>query len=126
MNRREALRIGAPAVLAFGLLLALQPRPARSLSTLAPPAPSPAPARSIVSRAAPSGPRDVSLEWNVAAAHEQSAVPLSSLSETLGAGVCALDFNRDGWIDLFFVGGRGHTRDYGRQSWWRESRGNRL
>ena len=70
--------------------------------------------------------REVSLDWNIAASHEQSSETLSSLGETLGGGVCALDFNRDGWIDLFFVGGSGHTREYGRKSWWLEAHGNRL
>jgi HEAT repeat protein len=70
--------------------------------------------------------REVSLDWNIAVEHEQSSDPLSSLSETLGGGVCAIDFDRDGFIDLFFVGGSGHTREYGRKSWWRKARGNRL
>jgi HEAT repeat protein len=122
MRRRVLLWAFAAGSGVLGCLLVLQPRPAASLASLSRSA---APKASL-ERAAPLQLEDVSLDWNIAVSHEQSSDPLSSLSETLGAGVCVLDFNRDGWMDLFFVGGRGHTRDYGRQSWWQESQGNRL
>lgn len=70
--------------------------------------------------------KDATLDWNVVAAHQQTDEQLSALTETLGAGVCAIDANMDGWVDLFFVGGSGHTRHYGRKSWWHVDAGNRL
>ncbi|MBK6511058.1 MAG: VCBS repeat-containing protein [Haliea sp.] len=70
--------------------------------------------------------KDATLDWNVVAAHQQTDEQLSALTETLGAGVCAIDANKDGWDDLFFVGGSGHTRHYGRKSWWHVDAGNRL
>lgn len=70
--------------------------------------------------------KDVTLDWNVAVAHQQTNAQLSALTETLGSGICAIDVNKDGWIDLFFVGGSGHTRHYGRKSWWHREGGNRL
>ncbi|MCP4234747.1 MAG: hypothetical protein GY770_14390 [Aestuariibacter sp.] len=69
---------------------------------------------------------DASLEWKLLAAHAQSSKHLTALTETLGGGVCAFDFNRDGWMDVFFVGGSGHSRHYGRKVWWNNASGNRL
>jgi ASPIC and UnbV/FG-GAP-like repeat/HEAT repeats len=70
--------------------------------------------------------KDTTLAWKVVSAHQQTAEQLSALTETLGAGICAIDANKDGWVDLFFVGGSGHTRHYGRKSWWHKDSGNRL
>jgi len=70
--------------------------------------------------------KETSLHWKVVPAHQQTSQYLTSLTETLGSGVCALDFNNDGWIDLFFIGGSGHTRYYGRKAWWHKEGGNRL
>ncbi len=69
---------------------------------------------------------DTSLEWKLLAAHSQSSKHLTALTETLGGGVCAFDFNRDGWMDIFLVGGSGHSRHYGRKVWWNRVSGNRL
>ncbi len=70
--------------------------------------------------------RDITLDWRIFPVHQQSAEHLSALTETLGSGVCVIDVNRDGWMDLFFVGGSGHTRHYGRKVWWLDVAGNRL
>ncbi|MCP3671022.1 MAG: hypothetical protein GY814_11440, partial [Gammaproteobacteria bacterium] len=70
--------------------------------------------------------KDVSLEWNVLVAHEQSSKHLTALTETLGSGICVFDFDQDGWMDIFFVGGSGHSRHYGRKVWWNKASGNRL
>jgi hypothetical protein len=70
--------------------------------------------------------REVTLDWRVAASHQQSSKHLTTLTESLGSGVCVIDINNDGWMDLFFVGGSGHTRPYGKASWWSKSTGNRL
>ncbi len=70
--------------------------------------------------------KDVSLEWKLLVTHQQSSDHLTALTETLGSGVCVFDFNRDGWMDIFFVGGSGHSRHYGRKVWWNKASGNRL
>ena len=69
---------------------------------------------------------DVSLDWRMLPSHQQTSTHLSDLTETLGSGLCAIDANQDGWMDIFFVGGSGHTRDYGREVWWLNPSGNRL
>lgn len=58
--------------------------------------------------------------------HVQASEKLTALSETLGGGVCVFDFDGDGWQDVFFVGGSGHRRHYGRQAWWRKTGGSVL
>lgn len=70
--------------------------------------------------------RNVTLDWNLAVTHQQSSKYLTTITETLGSGVCVIDVNNDGWMDLFFVGGQGHTRPYGKASWWSKASGNRL
>lgn len=70
--------------------------------------------------------KETSLNWNLGLSHQQSSKKLESMAETLGGGLCAFDFNQDNWIDLFYVGGSGHTRDYGKKSWWHNENGNRL
>ncbi len=69
---------------------------------------------------------DTSLQWGVTHQHHQSSDHLSALTETLGSGVCVIDVNHDGWADLFFVGGSGHTRHFGKPSWWNKTQGHRL
>ena len=64
---------------------------------------------------------DVSLEWGLNFIHQQKSNEISTVSDTLGSGVCAIDYNNDGWTDLYFVGGSGNTRYYGRSSWWNTS-----
>lgn len=69
---------------------------------------------------------DASLEWHDTVEHRQTSDQLVGLDETLGPGLCAFDANADGYVDLFVVGGAGHTRHYGRASWWAAARGSRL
>jgi len=82
--------------------------------------------KSITKIASPVAFKDTSINWNITATHTQSSKHLTALTETLGSGVCSFDFNQDGWMDLFFVGGSGHSRHYGRKTWWSETNGNRL
>ena len=70
--------------------------------------------------------REVTLDWRVAASHQQSSKHLTALTESLGSGVCVIDINNDGWMDLFLVGGSGHTRPYGKATWWSKASGNHL
>jgi hypothetical protein len=70
--------------------------------------------------------KENSLKWGLVAQHRQSSQYLSSFVETLGPGVCILDVNQDGWMDVFVIGGSGFTREYGKQAWWHNITGNRL
>ncbi|WP_171018977.1 FG-GAP-like repeat-containing protein [Microbulbifer harenosus] len=58
--------------------------------------------------------------------HLQQSHGIAGLDETLGSGLCVFDFNKDDSPDLFVVGGSGHTRFYGRDSWWAQKQGSRL
>jgi DNA-binding XRE family transcriptional regulator len=58
--------------------------------------------------------------------HEHRSATLSGLADTYGSGVCIIDFNNDGYEDLFIMNGSGVTRRYGKVHWWNESQGSRL
>jgi HEAT repeat protein len=70
--------------------------------------------------------RDVTLEAGVIFSHLQGDEHLTGLNETLGAGACALDFDNDGWTDLFLVNGTGQSKYYGSQHWWHLPKGHAL
>lgn len=70
--------------------------------------------------------KDVSWQSGVVSSHRHTSKHLSSAIESLGGGVCVIDINNDHWMDLFIVGGRGTTREYGREAWWHSSNGDRL
>lgn len=70
--------------------------------------------------------RDVTLEAGVIFSHLQGDEHLTGLNETLGPGVCAFDFDNDGWTDLFLVNGTGQSRYYGSQHWWHLPKGHAL
>lgn len=61
---------------------------------------------------------DVSYQQNLLHSHIQHTGEISDLVDVVSAGVCADDFDNDGWIDLLFTGGGGLTRFYGNKSWW--------
>lgn len=69
---------------------------------------------------------DRTLEAGLMAVHFQGGKVLTGLDETLGAGACAFDYDDDDFTDLFVVGGSGHTRYYGKPSWWQTSRASTL
>ena len=69
---------------------------------------------------------DQTLMAGIHTAHHQGGKYLSGLDETLGAGACALDYDNDGWTDLFIIGGSGQNRYYGRPDWWQHDHGNVL
>lgn len=69
---------------------------------------------------------DKTLEIGLNFVHQQGDEQLAGIDESLGSGVCAADFNNDGWVDLFLVNGSGHTRYYGKEYWWQTSQGNAL
>jgi hypothetical protein len=59
--------------------------------------------------ASPSGPTvqfvDVSAEAGISFKHENGASREKLMTETFGSGVAWLDFDDDGWLDLFFANG---------------------
>ena len=69
---------------------------------------------------------DETLALGVLAEHRQGDDHLTGLDETLGSGACALDYDNDGWTDLFVVNGSGDTRYYGRRHWWQSKAGHTL
>ncbi|MCB1689710.1 MAG: VCBS repeat-containing protein [Halioglobus sp.] len=121
MASRFIILITITSVLLVGVLLFTLPSSQQALSI---------PAYGLPARAEPGQAElqltEAALDWEVAAAHQQTDEQLSALTETLGSGVCAFDANKDGWMDLFLVGGSGHTRHYGRRAWWHLETGNRL
>lgn len=58
--------------------------------------------------------------------HTQRSGKLANIAETLGAGVCILDFDQDGKEDVFVVGGLGQTRKFEKRSWWESGGGHGL
>jgi hypothetical protein len=63
----------------------------------------------------PSGPitfSDVAAQAGIRFHHNNGAFGQKYLPETMGSGVCVIDYDNDGWPDLFFVNGTdwpGHT-----------------
>ncbi len=62
--------------------------------------------------------KDRTLAWGLQTPHQQRRETLSGLTDTLGAGACVIDYNRDGWMDLLLLTGSGVTRPHGSTSWW--------
>lgn len=58
--------------------------------------------------------------------HIQRTEKLSGIKDAMGSGVCVIDFNQDGYEDLFIVGGEGVTRRYGKKHWWNNPTGSKL
>jgi hypothetical protein len=75
-------------------------RPAQATSASAPTAATPAAA------ARPSGPitfTDVTTQAGIRFIHNSGAYGAKYLPETMGSGVCILDYDNDGWQDILFV-----------------------
>jgi len=66
--------------------------------------------------------RERSLELGLDASHRESYEYLNGLEQTLGGGACVLDFNNDGWFDLFIVAGSGQVQTYGKSAWWSQGK----
>jgi hypothetical protein len=81
------------------------PSPAPSSPSAAQPSPEPLPpANSEVAR--PSGPIefvDVTAQAGIHFKHNSGAFGKKYLPETMGSGVCFIDYDNDGWQDIFFV-----------------------
>jgi hypothetical protein len=86
-----------------------QPEPAASTpsSTLSPsPVPAAEPAATAASPSRPSGPiefTDVTAQAGIHFKHNSGAFGKKYLPETMGSGVCFLDYDNDGWQDIFLV-----------------------
>ena len=61
---------------------------------------------------------DETIEQGIVKPHMQSSDTLSGLHESFGAGACILDYNNDGWMDLFLINGSGQRRYFGEKEWW--------
>jgi len=58
--------------------------------------------------------------------HEANSGHVENLTDTYGSGVCILDWNNDGYEDIFIVGGQGSTRRYGKSHWWANRYGSKI
>lgn len=79
-------------------VLALKPAPAAE-----PPAPSPG---EVASRARPTGEvefADVTAQAGIHFKHNTGAFGKKYLPETMGSGVCVLDYDNDGWQDILLI-----------------------
>ncbi|KPK48318.1 MAG: hypothetical protein AMS22_15640, partial [Thiotrichales bacterium SG8_50] len=70
--------------------------------------------------------RDRTLAAGLVFSHLQGDEKLTGLNEVIGPGACVLDYDNDGWMDLYLVNGSGQTRFYGSQYWWHLPSGHRL
>lgn len=61
---------------------------------------------------------DKTIEWNLYSRHRQGSPKITAINEALGPGVCVIDYDNDGWDDIFLIGGSGNHRQFGRESWW--------
>jgi HEAT repeat protein len=86
------------------------------------------PEKPFVGPASASAPEffDRTIEYGITMTHRQGDERLTGLDETLGSGACVLDYDGDGFVDLFMVNGSGDTRYYGQQQWWQTVPGHRL
>jgi hypothetical protein len=114
--RRSALFFLTLAVLVAGCeqkpVSETSPAPASVKATPRPDVPAPAQPPPIVApqteaaKATPSGPIefvDVTAQAGIHFKHNSGAFGKKYLPETMGSGVCFIDYDNDGWQDIFFV-----------------------
>lgn len=70
--------------------------------------------------------RDATLEYGLTLTHREGDERVTGLDDVIGSGVCVLDYDGDGWMDLFVVNGSGDARYYGKPHWWQHAPGNGL
>ena len=58
--------------------------------------------------------------------HTQGGDKLSGVNESFGSGACVIDYNNDGWQDIFIVNGSGQNRYYGKLHWWQKKQSHQL
>ena len=82
--------------------------------------PAPSTSNTVAEASRPSGPirfTDVTAQAGIHFRHNSGAFGKKYLPETMGSGVCAIDYDNDGWQDIFFVNsknwpGHGDTKSY--------------
>jgi hypothetical protein len=82
--------------------------------------PAPSTSNTVAEDSRPSGPirfTDVTAQAGIYFRHNSGAFGKKYLPETMGSGVCAIDYDNDGWQDIFFVNsknwpGHGTTKSY--------------
>jgi enediyne biosynthesis protein E4 len=92
-----------------------QPSVANPATEVAPTAP-----KTVAETSRPAGPirfTDVTAQAGIHFRHNSGAFGKKYLPETMGSGVCAIDYDNDGWQDIFFVNsknwpGHGNTKSY--------------
>jgi hypothetical protein len=108
---RPFIRLAGLFLVMAGFVSGCKSKPAasstQSVSTESPGAESPTPARtSIYAPARPSGPvsfTDITAQAGIHFKHNSGAFGKKYLPETMGSGVCVLDYDNDGWQDILFV-----------------------
>lgn len=63
---------------------------------------------------------DLTFQSGLFFTHQQGDHKLTGMNESLGSGACVLDYDNDGWQDLFIVNGSGQNRFYGKLHWWQQ------
>jgi hypothetical protein len=98
-----------PSVISMGGCKSKQ-TPQETPSTAAQPAPAPQaavqPAQPVPGTERPSGPiqfNDITAQAGIHFVRNSGAFGKKYLPETMGSGVCFLDYDNDGWQDIFFV-----------------------
>ena len=64
---------------------------------------------------------DLTLSSGLFFTHQQGDQTLTGINESLGSGACVLDYDNDGWQDLFLVNGSGQSRFYCKTQWWQQN-----
>jgi enediyne biosynthesis protein E4 len=104
---RLAVCLASLAILVTGCKSKSKLPSAHDASTESPRAASPAPALASTSdMARPSGPitfTDVTEQAGIRFKHNSGAFGKKYLPETMGSGVCVIDYDNDGWQDILFV-----------------------